>query len=81
MISQVIATFINTINTSFEDDCKKTVKHNDYNFCMLNYYILTLLVLFISPYFLIKAFYNTAKDNFYTALFYIFLFTTLGYFL
>jgi hypothetical protein len=81
MISSFVSVVINTMHDLFKEDCKQTVNYNDYNICILNYYITSVIVFFICPYIVTKVFYNTLKDRLYTALFYLFLFITLVLFL
>ena len=81
MISSFISVVINTVHDLFKEDCKQTVNYNDYNICILNCYITFIIAFFICPYIVVKVIYNTAKDQLYTALFYLFLFITLVLFL
>jgi len=77
MISVFLSVVISTIHDLFKDDCKQTVNYNEYNICMLNFYITFIIAFFICPYIVVKVIYNTAKDRLYRALFYLFLFITL----
>jgi hypothetical protein len=77
MISVIISVFIGVMHELFKDDCKQTVKYNEYNICLINYYVTCIIVFFICPYIVTKIFYNTANDRLYRAFFYLFLFITL----
>ena len=81
MISLFISVVLTTMHTSYSDDCKSTVKYNDYNLCMINYYVLSILVLLVCPYFTIKMIYNMIQDKFYKSFFYLFIVVTLVYLL
>ena len=78
MITQVLAIIISVLHNEFDMDCKESFKYNEYNICIIHYYIATLLVLFVCPYIILKIFYNILNDNNYTALFYLTLFITIA---
>jgi hypothetical protein len=81
MISIFISFVIGTMHNFFEMQCKEVAQSTYYNFCIINYYVTCIFVLFIFPYIISKIFYNTENENNYKALFYLFVFTTLAYLL
>jgi len=77
MLSVIISVIIGTMHDFFTNDCKETAQYNEYNVCLINYYVTFIIVFFICPYIVMKVFYNTACERFYRAFFYLFLFITL----
>ena len=77
MISVFISVFIGIMHEFFKNDCKETVKHSEYDICLINYYVSIIILFFICPYIVTKIFYNAENDRMYRAFFYLFLFITL----
>ena len=81
MISEIISVIIGTMHEVFKDTCKNTVQYNEYNICLINNYIKCIILFYIYPCIVIKIIYNANNDNFNTALFYLFVFLTLIFFI
>ena len=79
MISIFISFVIATMHNYFEIKCKEADDYID--FCIINYYVTGIIVLFILPYIYTKMNYNIANDRFYRASIYLFIFIIISYFL